>query len=70
VDPIGWTGIGVHLTWIWVAPGARRTGLLKARWSSFLKEFGSFHIEHPLSDAMQAFMQKYGSQDVLLAAPN
>jgi hypothetical protein len=53
--PHRWT-----MDWIWLAPGARRTGLLTARWPSFLKEFGAFHVEHPLSDAMQAFLEKHG----------
>jgi hypothetical protein len=55
------------MDWIWLAPGARRTGLLTARWPSFLKDFGAFHVEHPRSDAMQAFLKKHGLPGVGLA---
>lgn len=48
------------MVWIWIAPKARRTGLLTARWPALLSEFGEFHIEHPLSDAMRTFAVKHG----------
>lgn len=50
---------GLH--WIWLAPKYRRAGILKARWSDFLNLYGDFYIEPPLSEAMQGFLRKHGS---------
>ncbi len=50
------------LQWIWIAPGFRRTGLLKARWQHLLCRYGDFNIEPPISEAMQAFIRRHGSE--------
>lgn len=55
-DAVEWS-----LDWIWVRPDVRRTGLLRFRWASYLSLFGDFSIEYPISDAMSAFITKYGS---------
>lgn len=52
---------GWALQWIWVAPKYRRSGLLEARWPEFLTLYGDFHIEHPISPAMQEFVRKNGT---------
>ena len=49
------------LGWVWIRPERRRSGLLAARWPTFLSQFGDFWIEHPLSKAMQAFVVRYAS---------
>jgi hypothetical protein len=49
------------LGWVWVRPERRHQGLLLARWPDFLRKYGDFWIEHPLSDAMQAFVQAHAS---------
>jgi len=49
------------LDWVWIRPEMRRRGLLAARWRQFVERFGDFSIEHPLSDAMTAFVERHGS---------
>ena len=51
------------MQWIWVAPRARRHGVLTRRWHGFQTRFGSFVLEYPLIDAMQAFATKQGVVD-------
>lgn len=51
------------LHWIWFAPKYRRKGLLHARWAEFLQRYGSFHIERPVSEAMQSFVRKHGTEE-------
>ena len=51
------------MQWIWIAPKARRRGILSRRWDAFRARFGKFVIEPPLSDAMQAFAAKQGVVD-------
>lgn len=48
------------LSWIWVAPCMRRHGVLSHRWPAFLERYGDFDIEHPLSEAMEAFVRRHG----------
>jgi len=50
------------MQWIWIAPRARRHGVLTHRWHGFQTHF-SFVLEYPLSDAMQAFATKQGVVD-------
>lgn len=59
------------LQWVWLAPKFRRSGFLETRWEEFLKLYGDFDIEPPLSDAMQAFVRKHGTekQKAALSAP-
>lgn len=49
------------LDWIWVTPSMRRKGVLSHRWQAFLDRYGDFDIEHPLSDAMEAFVRRNGT---------
>jgi hypothetical protein len=53
--PHGWA-----MQWIWLAPGARRRGVLTRRWPMLRERFGAFHLESPLSEAMMAFAVKNG----------
>lgn len=55
------------LQWMWLAPKARRQGILTRRWPMFLERFGDFIVETPLSDAMQAFILRHGSEMQKLA---
>jgi hypothetical protein len=48
------------LTWVWICPAARRTGVLAERWADFKTRFGKFVVEAPISPAMQAFLTKQG----------
>jgi hypothetical protein len=47
------------LQWVWFHPFYRRRGLLSASWPDFKSEFGDFECEHPLSTAMEAFVEKH-----------
>ncbi|WP_181295292.1 hypothetical protein [Pseudomonas sp. Q2-TVG4-2] len=49
------------LDWIWVVPSMRRKGVLRHRWQAFLKMYGDFDIEHPLSTAMEGFVGQHGT---------
>jgi hypothetical protein len=48
------------MQWVWIAPKARRLGILSRRWPEFRARFGDFVLEPPLSEAMQAFADKHG----------
>lgn len=50
------------LTWAWVCPEARHTGVLSSRWPDFLRRFGDFHIDAPLSASMKRFVLKHGTE--------
>lgn len=60
-DGKSWWG----LQWIWFAPAHRRTGLLARRWPALRERFGRFHVEGPVSDAMQAFLTKVGDAELM-----
>lgn len=47
--------------WVWIAPQARRKGLLSRRWPMLKKRFDDFYLSPPLSDAMAAFVQKHSA---------
>lgn len=51
-----------RLRWVWVCPNMRRIGVLARRWPLFLEKYGDFSIEIPLSDSMQKFIFKHGTQ--------
>lgn len=53
------------LQWIWICPIERRAGHLARRWKGFREQFGDFIVESPVSDAMQAFLQKNGESDLM-----
>lgn len=61
VEESGQYGGQWSLHWIWLAPKFRRQGILNARWNDFLNLYGDFYIEAPLSEAMQSFVRKHGS---------
>jgi hypothetical protein len=58
------------LGWVWLRPERRRHGLLLARWPDFLQKYGDFWIEHPLCEAMQAFVQKHARLDNVERSPS
>lgn len=47
------------LQWVWLHPYFRRQELLSDAWPAFVREFGAFAVEGPLSDAMRAFLTKH-----------
>ncbi len=49
-----------ELDWIWIRPGARRQGLLSARWPVFLSRYGEFRISRPWSNAMATYVAAQG----------
>ena len=49
---------GWHLSCVWIAPAYRRKGVLSKRWPWFVLQYGWFTVEHPLSEAMEAFLFK------------
>lgn len=59
-----WTG----LQWIWIAPKFRRAGILTAQWPELRRRFGDFHVEGPVSEAMQAFLEKVGDAHLMGAS--
>ena len=50
---------GWALQWVWVHPFFRRRGLLSGAWPAFVREFGAFAVEGPLSAAMRGFVAKH-----------
>jgi hypothetical protein len=51
---------GLALQWVWLHPYFRRRGLLSGAWPGFVREFGDFAVEGPVSEAMQSFLAKRG----------
>lgn len=47
------------MQWVWIAPKARRLGILSRRWPEFCARFGDFVLEPPLSEAMRGFADKH-----------
>jgi hypothetical protein len=54
--------IGMAMQFMWLHPFFRRRGLLTQAWPQFEQEFGRFHVEGPLSDAMEAALKKLRSE--------
>lgn len=50
-----------RLRWIWIAPKLRRAGILASRWGELRERYGDFKIDTPLSPAMSAFIDRFGS---------
>ncbi|VVE29035.1 hypothetical protein PHO31112_03539 [Pandoraea horticolens] len=46
------------LQWIWLAPKYRRAGHLSTCWAGLRRRYGAFHVEAPVSLAMQAFLAR------------
>jgi len=55
--PARWT-----FDWVWIAPDARRKGILTRRWGAFKERFGNFYLMPPVSPAMIAFARKIGHE--------
>jgi len=55
-----WTDVHPHwaLQWIWLHPFERSKGHLQEVWDMFVKEFGNFYVEPPLSRAMKFFLRR------------
>lgn len=53
------------LQWIWIASKYRRSGILASYWPGFRERFGDFHVEGPVSDAMQEFLCKIGDAQLI-----
>jgi hypothetical protein len=47
------------LQWVWFHPYERRRGHLTRCWQLFLRRYGAFDVERPLSDAMMRFLSKH-----------
>ena len=56
---------GMALQWVWVHPYFRRRGLLTDAWPEFVREFGDFAVEGPLSDAMKGFLAKQAREGIV-----
>ncbi|RYY26336.1 MAG: hypothetical protein EOP62_10890 [Sphingomonadales bacterium] len=48
------------LDWVWICPPARRSGVLSRVWPMLRERFGDFHVEGPVSEAMQALLANRG----------
>ena len=46
-----------HLNWVWLHPFCRRQGYLTRAWPTFRASHGDFTLEHPLSEAMEKFLE-------------
>jgi hypothetical protein len=59
-DWMDWEDIrhGWHLCAAWIAPEYRHKGVLSKRWPGFVSRYGWFTVEHPVSEAMEAFLFK------------
>lgn len=54
-----------RLDWIWFAPRYRRQGHLARQWQRLRTDYGDFEVEHPVSPAMQAFLEKQGDAHLM-----
>lgn len=59
-----------ELDWIWLAPPARRKGILTQAWDGLVRCFGQFDLCPPVSGAMQAFLRKVGHPRSVQACPH
>jgi hypothetical protein len=58
------------LDWVWLHPYKRNKQVLSQHWDFFTKKFGDeFHIEHPVSKSMKAFLKKRGHVSCLENLP-
>jgi hypothetical protein len=56
-----------YLDWIWFHPFWRSRGQLSKHWRFFRQEYGDFAIEYPISPAMDRFLKKQESQNIVAA---
>jgi hypothetical protein len=47
-----------NLSWVWIHPFLRRSGIFTTYWNLFRKIYGGFRAETPYSDAMYSFLVK------------
>ena len=47
------------LQWAWFHPYFRGRGHLSKAWPSFIQKYGNFHVQRPVSAAMEKFLEKY-----------
>ena len=52
------------LDWVWFHPFERRRGHLSRAWPFLLQMYPDFKISEPVSDAMQAFLNKIGHNKI------
>ncbi|MFZ5524876.1 MAG: hypothetical protein ACOY9D_12455 [Pseudomonadota bacterium] len=52
--PAGWS-----LQWAWFHPYFRGRGHLSKAWPHFISKYGKFHVQYPVSAAMEKFLKKY-----------
>ncbi|GLV55919.1 hypothetical protein KDH_27630 [Dictyobacter sp. S3.2.2.5] len=48
-----------YLAWLWIHPYLRGKGLLSSYWPGFLRAYGTFLIEPPLSPTMKHFLRTH-----------
>ena len=48
--------------WVWFHPYFRGRGYLSKAWPQFQEKYGKFHIQEPVSPAMQVFLRKRGHE--------
>ncbi|WP_126247822.1 GNAT family N-acetyltransferase [Chitinophaga rhizosphaerae] len=53
------------LDWVWIAPVYRGKGILDDRWDKFKQQYGNFWVSHPVSEAMQSFLNRHGDLDMM-----
>jgi len=56
--PASWS-----LDWLWLHPYFRSEGHLTRAWPVLEASHGHFHLAHPLSPSMQAFLRKIGRNE-------
>jgi hypothetical protein len=45
--------------WAWFHPYFRARGHLSKAWPSFVQRYGEFHVQQPISGAMEKFLSRY-----------
>jgi len=51
---------GWCMNFVWVADSWRKKGMLSKRWAGWVAKYAPLSVEHPLSDAMESFLDKNG----------
>lgn len=52
------------LDWIWLHPFRRGKGILRKAWPLFTQKYGAFHVERPLSPAMEKFLRIMNQNEI------
>jgi hypothetical protein len=53
------------LQWVWLSPRHRREGHLSRHWRALREKHGDFFVEPPVSEAMQAFLERQGDGSLM-----